>query len=211
MGDLDLQIVNGSLVAGRFVFVKYLSPSQQFVFPITVHLTNGQTYWMRNYRISNGCVSSMGAWRFFVIAASDSSLTPFVARLSSQRCRRHPRCRRSSWRTGFRRRRPTLGFASLALHSSASSTLPGARRSTRASASIADSRSPSTIRCASRIRKLSRPRRPAPTLPRSRPSLTCSTASPRRPPSWQGCRRGRCTACTCGRRTSTCSTRPPPS
>jgi hypothetical protein len=63
MGDHDLQYVNGALTAGRFIFVKYLSPDQTFNFPSTAGaLQNGRTYWMRNYRISNGCRSSAGAF-----------------------------------------------------------------------------------------------------------------------------------------------------
>ena len=63
MGDMDLQYSGGALAAGRFIFVKYQSPDQKFYFPSSVGaLQNGQTYWMRNYRISNGCISSTGAF-----------------------------------------------------------------------------------------------------------------------------------------------------
>jgi hypothetical protein len=61
MGDWHLKYENGALAAGRFVFVKYESPEQTFLFPSTVGaLKNGETYWMKNYRISNSCRSSAG-------------------------------------------------------------------------------------------------------------------------------------------------------
>ncbi len=60
MGDWHLRYENGALAAGRYVFVKSASPDQKFFFPATVALQNGRKYWMKNYRISNGCRSSAG-------------------------------------------------------------------------------------------------------------------------------------------------------
>ena len=54
--DIEFDGVTGSVNSGRFVFAK-VDPNDEFKFPRTKMLENGNFYFFKNYKVRDGCVS----------------------------------------------------------------------------------------------------------------------------------------------------------